>query len=45
VSRPNFARRLKTLNGLMPEWVCKRWTIDPERFRLNSPCEMPGIST
>jgi transposase InsO family protein len=32
----NFGRRLKTLNGLTPfEFVCKRWTTEPERFRLN----------
>jgi hypothetical protein len=30
-----FARRLKTLNDLTPcEFVCKRWTTEPERFRL-----------
>ncbi len=32
----NFARRLKTLKGLTPyEYVCKIWTIDPERFNIN----------
>src|ERR671921_2084935 len=32
----NFARRLKTLKGLTPfEFICKRWTIEPEHFRLN----------
>jgi len=36
VAAYNFARRLKTLNGLTPfEFVCKRWTTEPERFRLN----------
>jgi len=32
----NFARRLKTLKGLTPyEYICKIWTNDPKRFRLN----------
>jgi transposase InsO family protein len=32
----NFARRLETLRGLTPnEFVCKRWTTEPERFRLS----------
>ncbi len=32
----NFARRLKTLKGLTPyEHVCKVWTTQPNRFRLN----------
>jgi transposase InsO family protein len=32
----NFARRLKTLKGLTPyEYLCKLWTIEPERFRVN----------
>jgi transposase InsO family protein len=32
----NFARRLKTLKGLTPyEFVCKTWTKEPERFRIN----------
>jgi transposase InsO family protein len=39
----NFGRRPKTLNGLTPfEFVCKRWTTDPERFRLNPLQQMPG---
>jgi hypothetical protein len=33
----NFARRLKTLNGLTPyEYICKIWTKEPERFNLAS---------
>src|SRR3712207_1380495 len=29
----NSARRLKTLRGLSPyEFICKRWTLEPERF-------------
>jgi transposase InsO family protein len=36
VTAYNFARRLKTLKGLTPyEFICKRWTLEPERFRLN----------
>jgi hypothetical protein len=32
----NFARRLKTLRGLTPyEFVCKAWTSQPQRFKLN----------
>lgn len=32
----NFGRRLKTLNGLTPyEYICKCWTNEPERFRLD----------
>lgn len=32
----NFARRLKTLKGLTPyDYICKRWTAEPERFIVN----------
>jgi len=32
----NFAKRLKTLKGLTPyEYVCKIWTKEPDRFRIN----------
>ncbi|WP_026988932.1 IS481 family transposase [Fodinicurvata sediminis] len=32
----NFARRLKTLGGLTPyEFICKAWTSQPQRFKLN----------
>jgi len=32
----NFAKRLKTLKGLAPdEYICKRWTENPDRFRLD----------
>jgi hypothetical protein len=41
-----FARRLKTLNGLTPyEFVCKRWTTEPQRFRLNPLQQMLGLNT
>ena len=34
----NFAKRLKTLAGLTPhEYVCKIWSGNPERFKLNNP--------
>ena len=30
----NFAKRLKTLNGLTPfESICKAWTKEPNRFK------------
>ena len=42
----NFGRRLKTLNGLTPfEFVCKRWTTEPEQFRLNPLQQMPGLNS
>jgi transposase-like protein len=32
----NFAKRLKTLKGLTPyEYICKLWTKEPERFKVN----------
>jgi len=31
----NYARRLKTLQGLTPfEYICKIWTSEPERFNV-----------
>src|SRR4051794_30221086 len=45
VAASNFARRLKTLKGLTPyEFICKRWTIEPERFRLDPLHQMPGLN-
>src|SRR5215468_8726604 len=42
----NYARRLKTLKGLTPyEYICKCWTSQPERFRLNPLQKMPGLNT
>ena len=39
----NFARRLKTLRGLTPyEFICKKWTEEPERFEMNPIHEIPG---
>src|SRR3954469_11221984 len=46
VAAYNCARRLKTLKGLTPyEFVCKQWTIEPERFRLDPLHQMPGLNT
>src|SRR3982751_2245673 len=46
VAAYNFARRLKTLKGLTPyEFICKQWTLEPERFRLNPLHQMPGLNT
>ncbi|MGU9980973.1 IS481 family transposase, partial [Phreatobacter sp. HK31-P] len=42
----NFGRRLKTLNGLTPyEFICKRWTTEPQRFTLDPLQQMPGLNT
>lgn len=42
----NFARRLKPLNGLTPfEFVAKRWTDQPNHFRLNPTQHFPGLNT
>ena len=45
VAAYNFGRRLKTLKGLTPyEFICKRWTIEPENFKLNPIHQMPGLN-
>ena len=42
----NFARRLKTLKGLTPyEFICKCWTSEPKRFKLNPHHQTPGLNT
>ena len=42
----NYGRRLKTLKGLTPyEYICKVWTSEPERFKLNPLHHMPGLNT
>ncbi len=42
----NYARRLKTLKGLTPyEYLCKIWTIEPDRFTINPHHQMPGLNT
>ena len=42
----NFAKRLKALKGLTPyEHICKAWTEQPKRFRLEPTQHMPGLNT
>ena len=42
----NFARSLKTLNGLSPyEYVCKVWTSEPHRFIVTPIHQMPGLNS
>ncbi len=42
----NFARRRKTLGGLMPyECICKIWTSEPDRFIIDRFHQMPGLNT
>ena len=39
----NFGRRLKTLKGLTPyEFICKQWTLEPDRFIIKPIHQMPG---
>jgi transposase InsO family protein len=39
----NYARRLKTLRGLTPyEFICKTWTEQPARFRIDPTHLTPG---
>src|SRR5246500_4681134 len=46
VSACNFGRRLKALRGLTPyEFICKIWTKEPQRFRLDPLHQMPGLNT
>ncbi len=45
ISAYNFGRRLKTLKGLTPyEFICKQWTIEPERFTLHPIHQMSGLN-
>ena len=45
VTAYNYARRLKTLKGLTPyEYICKIWTSEPHRFKLNPLHQMPGLN-
>lgn len=42
----NYARRLKTLQGLTPfEYIGKIWTSEPERFNVNPNHHTPGLNT
>jgi transposase InsO family protein len=46
VNAYNHARRLKTLKGLTPhEYVCKIWTEEPKRFKLNPYHHTSGLNT
>ncbi|MHB8885759.1 MAG: IS481 family transposase, partial [Methylovirgula sp.] len=41
-----YGRRLKTLKGLTPyEYICKIWTDDPKRFKLNPLQQSLGPNT
>jgi transposase InsO family protein len=45
VTAYNFAKRLKTLEGLTPcEDICKVWTKEPERFTINPLQQMLGLN-
>ena len=42
----NFAKRLKTLNGLTPyEAICKAWTAEPDRFPRDPTHLTSGLNT
>jgi transposase InsO family protein len=42
----NFAKRLKTLRGLTPyEFISKRWTENPDQFRLDPIHNKLGLNT
>ncbi len=46
VAAYNFARRLKALRGLTPyEYICKTWTIEPERFKVDPNQLLPGLNS
>ena len=37
---------LKTLKGLtLFEYICRMWTIEPDRSKLNPTHQMPGLNT
>ncbi len=39
----NHARRLKTLKGKTPyDFICHRWTVEPQRFRIDPHHHSPG---
>ena len=45
ISAYNFGRRLKTLRGLTPyEYICKTWTTEPKRFKINPIHQFPGLN-
>jgi transposase InsO family protein len=42
----NFAKRLKTLNGLTPyEYICQCWQKEPDRFKINPYHHTVGLNT
>lgn len=42
----NYARRLKTLQGLTPfEYICKIWTSQPKPFKLDPTHHSLGLNT
>jgi len=42
----NYGRRLKTLRGLTPyEYLCKRWTTEPQLFTSNPHHQSPGLNS
>ena len=46
VSAYNFARRLKSLQGLTPyEFICKAWTKQPERFTIGPLHHLLGLNS
>ena len=46
VNAYNYGRRLKALKGLTSyEYICKIWTNEPKRFKINPIHQMPGLNT
>ena len=46
VTAYNFAKRIKTLKGLMPyEFICKTWATEPERFTANPHHQNLGLNS
>jgi len=46
IAADTFGRRLKTPRGLTPyEYICKVWTSEPDRFRLDPIHQRPGLNT
>ncbi len=42
----NYGCRLKALKGLTPyEFICKQWTSEPERFKVDPIHLMPGLNS